>query len=296
MSAPSVAKKAIAPARPRSRLQRGLGLLVLRDYLTLGVAVLIVVLPLLYLLLSSFKSPSDLATHDFHLLPQKWGGANYSEALDALPFGRFFLNSAIVTLIGAGVKVVLAVTTAYGFVFCNVPGRKYLFWLVLATLMVPPQVTLLPNYMLISGMGGINTYWGIILPGLGTGFGTFLLRQAFLQLPIEVLEAAQLDGAGHWQRLWRCVVPMAAPSIATVALVNVVYEWNDYLWPLVITNDPSMMTLARGLTLLRNSDNLAATVGPIMAGTVMVLVPVLLVFAVLQRHIVNGFTQGGVKG
>ena len=300
MSAPTLVEPAVAPpkppTRPRGRVRRGLGLLVLRDYLTLLVAVLIVLLPLVYLVFSSFKSPSDLASHDFTLFPDRWGTDNYSQALDQLPFGRFFLNSVIVTAVGAGLKVILAVMTAYGLVFCEFPGKKIVFWAILATLMVPPQVTVLPNYVLISGMGGSDTYWGLILPGLGTGFGTFLLRQAFLQLPVEVLEAAELDGAGHWRRLWHHVIPMAAPSIATVALVNVVYEWNDYLWPLVITNDPNMMTLARGITLLRNSDNLAATVGPIMAGTVMVLVPVLLVFAVLQRHIVNGFTQGGVKG
>lgn len=300
MTAPTLVEPAVAPAkpptRPRGRIRRGLGLLVLRDYLTLLVAVLIVLLPLVYLVFSSFKSPSDLASHEFTLFPDRWGTDNYSQALDQLPFGRFFLNSVIVTAVGAGLKVILAVMTAYGLVFCEFPGKKIVFWAILATLMVPPQVTVLPNYVLISGMGGSDTYWGLILPGLGTGFGTFLLRQAFLQLPVEVLEAAELDGAGHWRRLWHHVVPMAAPSIATVALVNVVYEWNDYLWPLIITSDPDMMTLPRGLTLLRNGENLASTFGIMMAGSVMVLVPVLLVFAVLQRHIVNGFTQGGVKG
>jgi len=273
-----------------------LTVLTLRDYAVLLVAMLVVLLPLVYLLFSSFKAPGDLATTQFQLFPEEWASANYDKAMNQLPFGRFFLNSAIVTAVGATLKVLLAILTAYGLVFCEFPGKKYIFWLVLATLMVPPQVTVLPNFVFISGLGGVDTYWGLILPGLATGFGTFLLRQAFLQLPYEVLEAAELDGAGHWRRLWHHVVPMAAPSIATVALVNVVYEWNDYLWPLVITNDPNMMTLARGITLLRNSDNLAASVGPIMAGTVLVLVPVLLVFAVLQRHIVNGFTQGGVKG
>jgi sn-glycerol 3-phosphate transport system permease protein len=281
---------------PAAERRRGLGVLVLRDYLVLVVAILVVLLPLVYLLFSSFKSPGDLATTQFQLLPERWDTANYDKALGQLPFGRFFLNSAIVTVVGASLKVLLAIFTAYGLVFCEFPGKNYIFWAVLATLMVPPQVTVLPNFVFISGLGGVDTYWGLILPGLATGFGTFLLRQAFLQLPLEVLEAAELDGAGHWHRLWHHVVPMAGPSIATVALVNVVYEWNDYLWPLVITNDPNMMTLARGITLLRNSDNLAASVGPIMAGTVLVLVPVLLLFAVLQRHIVNGFTQGGVKG
>ncbi|TQL66980.1 carbohydrate ABC transporter membrane protein 2 (CUT1 family) [Nocardioides albertanoniae] len=270
--------------------------LTVRDYLVLLLAVLIVVLPLGYMILASFKGAGDLATTDLVVFPDVWQPQNYSEAAQKVPFGRLFLNSGIVTVVGAGLKVLLAILTAYGLVFCEFPGKKFVFWGVLATMMVPPQVTALPNYVFVSGLGGENTYWGIILPGLGTGFGTFLLRQSFMQLPFEVLEAAHLDGAGHWRRLWHCVVPMALPSIATVALVNVVYEWNDYLWPLIIITEPEMMTLPRGLTLLQNSESAASSFGVLMAGTVMVLLPILAVFALLQRHIVNGFTQGGVKG
>lgn len=286
------------PAAPQGRPPRRvhLDVLTVRDYLVLLLAVLVVILPLIYMGLASFKGPRDLATTHLQVFPEVWRVQNYADAAQKAPFARMFLNSGIVTVVGAGLKVLLAILTAYGLVFCRFPLKNLVFWLILATLMVPPQVTALPNYVLVSSLGGENTYWGIILPGLGTGFGTFLLRQAFMQLPLEVLEAAQLDGAGHWRRLWHCVVPMALPSIATVALVNVVYEWNDYLWPLIITSDPDMMTLPRGLTLLRNGENLASTFGIMMAGSVMVLVPVLLVFAVLQRHIVNGFTQGGVKG
>ena len=267
-----------------------------RDYLVLLLAVLIVVLPLGYMILASFKGAGDLATTDLVVFPEVWQPQNYSDAAQKVPFGRLFLNSGIVTVVGAGLKVLLAILTAYGLVFCEFPAKKYVFWGVLATMMVPPQVTALPNYVFVSGLGGENTYWGLILPGLGTGFGTFLLRQSFMQLPYEVLEAAHLDGAGHWRRLWHCVVPMALPSIATVALVNVVYEWNDYLWPLLIITEPEMMTLPRGLTLLQNSESAASSFGVLMAGTVMVLLPILAVFALLQRHIVNGFTQGGVKG
>lgn len=270
--------------------------LTVRDYLVVLLAVLIVVLPLGYMILASFKGPGDLATTDLVVFPEVWKPENYSEAAQKVPFGRLFLNSGIVTVVGAGLKVLLAILTAYGLVFCEFPAKKYVFWGVLATMMVPPQVTALPNYVFISSLGGENTYWGIILPGLGTGFGTFLLRQAFMQLPYEVIEAAHLDGAGHWKRLWHHVVPMALPSIATVALVNVVYEWNDYLWPLIIITEPEMMTLPRGLTLLQNSESAASSFGVLMAGTVMVLLPILAVFAFLQRHIVNGFTQGGVKG
>ncbi len=272
-----------------------LGATLAGDYLPLILATLVVVLPLAYMVLSSFKSPADVITQKLVVFPSPLRAANYADAARTVPFPRLFLNSAVVTSIGAGIKVLLAILTAYALVFVRFPGRRYVFWAILATMMVPAQVSLVPNYVFISQLGGQDTFWGIILPGLGTGFGTFLLRQSFLTLPVSVLEAAEIDGARHWRRLWRIVVPMSAPSIATVALVNIVFEWNDYLWPLVIVSKPDMMTLPVGLTLLSNSENSAASYGVVMAGTVMVLLPVLLVFTALQRHIVTGLTQGGVK-
>lgn len=168
--------------------------------------------------------------------------------------------------------------------------------MIVVALMVPPQVSVLPNYVLIAGMGGLNTYWGIILPGLGTAFGTFLLRQHFLTLPQSILESAELDGAGHWRKLWKIVVPVSVPSIATVALVTIVSEWNEYIWPLIVTDHPDMMTLPVGLTQLVNSDGGTQNWGMLMAGAVIVLLPILIVFAALQRYIVSGLTQGSVTG
>jgi sn-glycerol 3-phosphate transport system permease protein len=284
----------VTTGRPLSR--RNVVAAMAADYLPILLATLVVILPLAYLMLSSFKGPADVVTQKLVVLPHPWHLGNYTDAAQIVPFPRLFLNSALITLVGAGIKVLLAVLTAYAVVFVRFPGKKYVFWAVLATLMVPPQVSVVPNFAFISGLGGQDTYWGIILPGLGSGFGTFLLRQSFLTLPTDVLDAAQVDGAGHLRRLWHMVVPMAAPSIATVALVNIVFEWNDYLWPLVIVSKPEMMTLPVGLTLLQNSESSAASYGIVLAGTVMVLLPVLVVFAALQRYIVAGLTQGGVKG
>jgi len=264
-------------------------------YLPIVLATLVVVLPLVWMVLASFKSPSELLTQDLDVLPNSLAPSNYAEAAKTVPFGRLFLNSVLVTAIGASIKVVLAVLTAYALVFVRFPGKRIIFALVLATLMVPPQVSLLPNYVLISDLGGADTYWGIILPGLATGFGTFLLRQQFLTLPASIMEAAEIDGASHWKRLTRIVVPIATPAIATVALVNIVFEWNEYLWPLVIVSDPHMMTLPVGLTLLQNSESGADGYGLVMAGTVLVIVPVLVIFAAFQRYIVSGLTQGAVK-
>lgn len=265
-------------------------------YVPLALATLIVFLPLAWMALSSFKTPGEIVTTNLRILPQQLYTQNYVEATTTVPFGRFFLNSAIVTFVGSAIKVTLAILTAYALVFVRFPFKNAIFVLILVALMVPPQVAILPNYVLIAGMGGKNTLWGIILPGLGTAFGTFLLRQHFKTLPASILEAAELDGAGHWRRLWRIVAPVSLPSIATVALVTIVNEWNDYIWPLIITDRPETMTLPVGLTLLQNSEgNTGSGWGILMAGAVLVILPVLVVFAMLQRYIVAGLTQGSVS-
>jgi sn-glycerol 3-phosphate transport system permease protein len=286
------------PVIPRDRpfSRRNLVQAVLGGYVPLILATLVVFLPLLWMVLSSFKQPGEIITMDLEILPEGLNLQNYQIAMTTVPFGQFFLNSAIVTAAGASVKVVLAILTAYALVFVRFPFKNVIFMLILVALMVPPQVSILPNYILISGMGGKNTLWGIILPGLGTAFGTFLLRQHFLTLPNSILESAEIDGAGHWRRLWRIVVPISVPSIATVALVTIVSEWNEYIWPLIITDRPDTMTLPVGLTLLQNSESNASGWGILMAGAVLVIVPILIVFAALQRYIVAGLTQGSVTG
>ncbi|MCG7427077.1 carbohydrate ABC transporter permease [Helcobacillus massiliensis] len=266
-------------------------------YLPLVMATLVVALPLLWMVISSFKSPHELVTQDLVVWPEDPSLANYRTAMNTVPIPRFFLNSVIVTVIGSVIKIVLAIFTAYALVFVRFPFKRVIFVLILVALMVPPQVAILPNYVLIAQLGGVNTYWGIIVPGLGTAFGTFLLRQQFLSIPPSILEAATLDGAGHWKSLWRVVVPISVPSIATVALVTIVTEWNDYIWPLIIVTDSHMMTLPVGLTALANSEgNTGSGWGILMAGAVLIIIPILVVFAMLQRYIVSGLTQGSVTG
>ncbi len=277
----------VGPTSPASTLLGG--------YLPLIIATLLVMLPLMWMILGSFKQASEVISQGIAWLPHHPSWDAYARASQQVNFPRLFVNSVIVTVIGAGIKLVLAVTSAYALVFVRFPFKRVIFLGMLAALMVPPQISLLPNYVLIAGMGGVNTYWGIILPGLGTAFGTFLLRQHFMSLPKEILEAAEVDGAGHISRLLRMVIPISTPAIATVALVTIVDEWNSYIWPLVITNDDSRMTLPVGLTLLKNIEGDPSSYPVLMAGAVLVIVPVLVVFLFLQRYIVAGLTQGAVK-
>ncbi len=265
------------------------------SYLTLVAAVAVMVLPLVWMVLAGFKERDEIYTSPIQWLPATVDASNYASAMSAVPFGDFFLNSVITTVIGAGVKMLLGLTTAYALVFLEFPLKKLVFGVVIFALLVPQQIVIIPNYTLVAELGWINTYQGIIVPGLASAFGTFLFRQHFLTLPVSILEAAALDGAGHWTRLWRFIVPISAPTIAAVALVSIVAEWNEYLWPLLVVDRAEMMTLPVGLTLLQNNDGIADW-GVLMAATVLVTAPVLLAFFALQKRIVSGLTAGAVTG
>ncbi|MDR5712829.1 carbohydrate ABC transporter permease [Nesterenkonia flava] len=267
----------------------------LTGYLPILIALLIIVLPLAWMISSSFKPPGEIVTMNPTLLPQDPTLDNYEAVASRVPLLTVLGNSIYVTAIGSIIKVLLAITTAYALVFIRVPGANLIFLGILVALMVPAEVSMLPNYLTITGLGGRNTLWGIILPGLGTAFGTFLLRQHFKALPKELFEAAELDGAGHFRKLFQIAIPVSLPAIATVALVTVVNEWNSFLWPLIITDTPEKMTLPVGLNLLRSIETTTASYGILMAGAVLVIVPMLIVFAALQRYIVAGLTQGAVK-
>ncbi len=281
----------VRPLQPANLVQT-----LLAGYVPLVVAVLVVFLPLLWMVLSSFKQPGEIVTLDLQVLPESLDPENYRIAITTVPFGQFFLNSTVVTVVGSGIKVLLAILTAYALVFVRFPFKKLIFMLILVALMVPPQVSILPNYILIAGMGGKNTLWGIILPGLGTAFGTFLLRQHFLTLPASILEAAEIDGAGHWRRLWQIV----GPGIPALHRHRGPGDRGQRMERIHLAADHHRQArkhdAARGLTLLQNSEGNGAGWGILMAGAVLVILPILVVFAMLQRYIVAGLTQGSVTG
>ena len=279
------------PARP----QRTPGpVLALQYVLLIGVAAVFLG-PLFWLVTTSLKAPSEI-----YQAPPVWtpGTAtldNFGLAWDAAPFGRFFLNSTIATVAGTALKVANAVLCAYAFVFMRFPFKNVLFLGILGAMMVPGHVTLLPNYLTVASLGWINTYAGLIIPGIGSAFATFLMRQHFRTLPREVTDAAAVDGAGHLRTLCQVLVPMSRPMLVTVVVITAVEEWNNFVWPLIVTNSAEMRTLPVGLLLLKNEEG-PANWGTIMAGTMIVLVPMLVIFFVAQRWIVGGITAGAVKG
>jgi ABC-type glycerol-3-phosphate transport system permease component len=259
------------------------------------VAVFAVGLPLFWVATGSLKTTREIYIFPPVWLPEhpRWG--NFTAAWHAAPFGRFYLNSIIVTLADTAAKLFFALTTAYALVFLKIRGRNLVFLFVLAALFVPAHVTLLPNYLTVGRLGWINTYFGLIVPMMPVAFGTFLFRQHFRTLSREVLDAALIDGCGHWRLLWNVVLPMSRPVAVTVGLLAFVGRWNDFLWPLVVTNTVEMRTLPVGITYLYQVEGVQNW-GPIFAGTLFVMVPVLLLYIVAQRWIISGISSGAVKG
>lgn len=264
-------------------------------YAAILISVLVIGLPIYWMVIGSFKTNQEIYQAPPTWFPQQPILTNYPEAWNAAPFGQYYLNSIIVTAASTFSKMVLAVMTAYALVFLRMPGKDAVFLFVIGALMVPAQIVIVPNYLTMSAFGWVNTYPGLILPGAATAFGTFLMRQYFRTLPHEIFEAAEMDGAGHLRRLWSIAVPLAMPALVTTGLFAVVSEWNEFLWPLVVTNTEAMRTLPIGLSRLRDQEGLAEW-GVIMAGTMFIIVPVVALFVWAQRYIVDGIAAGSVKG
>lgn len=187
--------------------------------------------------------------------------------------------------------------SAYALVFSDVPRRvrSVLFVVIVAALMIPNQITVISNYAIVAQAGLRNTFVGIIVPLAGVAFGTFLLRNHFLSLPTEVIEAARMDAAGPMRTLFRVVLPMSWPTLVAFVLITLVNEWNEYLWPFLMSDQAGTAPLPIGLTLLQNNEGVSNW-GPIMAGTIVTMLPILIIFLILQRPMIKGLTSGAVKG
>jgi sn-glycerol 3-phosphate transport system permease protein len=268
------------------------------SYIGMIIVVLAIGIPLFWMLSGSIKTNQQINTFPPVWIPSDPQWENYRTAWEAAPFDRFFINSVITTFAGTGLKLLNAIFSAYALVFLRFPKKNLIFILLLAALMIPEQVTIIPNYLTVSNIFGqswINTYQGIVIPGAATAFGTFLLRQAFMGLPREVIEAARVDGASHLRLLWQIVIPMAKPVLVTITLILLVDRWNDYLWPLIVTNQDHMRTLPVGISYLFNPETITRW-GPLMAATFFAMAPILIVYLWAQRHIIEGISAGATKG
>ena len=254
----------------------------------------LMLLPLYWMVLTSLQTLPDARHFPPHLLPTSITWENYPNAWNAAPFGRFFANSLIVTGSAVLGNLVFCSLPGYAFARLRFFGRDVIFVVLLATLMVPFQVVMIPTFLIVQKLSLADSLTALALPNLVTPFGIFLLRQFFRTLPVELEEAARIDGCSRLGVLWRVVLPLSGPALATLAVVTFLWTWNDFLWPLITIYSPNNMTLQLGLTTFQGAHQSSTNL--LMAANVMSMVPVLLLFFFAQRYFIRGIATSGLKG
>lgn len=260
----------------------------------LGIVALVEVFPYFWIATTSLKDLAGVIQFPPSLLPSPPHWENYVKAWQSGPFLRYFLNNIITTFGILIIQLFLACLAAYAFSKLTFPGRDLCFFVVVSCLMVPPQIRFVPIYIMLAKVGLLNTYSALILPYATSALGTFLIREAFASISNDILDAARIDGASVLQIIFRVMVPIARPTIIAFSLFSVVYHWNDYFWPLVMTTNEAVRTLPLGVALLRE-EGTGARWHIIMAGNMFVVVPMILTFLVAQRHIIRAFTFASPK-
>jgi multiple sugar transport system permease protein len=263
-------------------------------YAALIAGAIIALLPLAWMVSASFMTAGEASTYPPPLLPRHATFEHYRALFTRLNLGRYLLNSTIVALTTTIVSLAINSMAGYAFAKLRFRGRTRLFRLLATGLVVPVQVSMLPLFLIMKQLGFINTYWGVIIPSLASIFGIFLIRQYALSIPDDLLDAARMDGAGELRIYWSVVVPTIVPMLATLAIWTFLATWNDFMWPLIVLSDESHYTLPVALANL--SGEHVQDTELMMAGSVLTVLPVMLVFLFLQRYYIQGVMAGSVKG
>ena len=264
-------------------------------YIVLTAGLVLMIGPFLWMVLGSVKPAADFLQSTPTFLPSQATTDNYTRLFEQLDFPRYFFNSAVIALAVTVGTLIFCPMLGYALAKLRWHGKGLIMALVLATLMVPAGVTLIPNFILMSNLGLVNTYPGLILPFLAGPFGVFLMRQFMLGVPDELLEAARMDGANEFKVFWSVVMPIATPVLATLAILTFLGSWNSFMYPLVMAQEPAMYTLPVALATFATGQY-QSDHGMLMAGSVMLVVPVLIVFILFQRWITEGIATTGLKG
>jgi multiple sugar transport system permease protein/sn-glycerol 3-phosphate transport system permease protein len=278
-----------------AQAKRGLSPLRIIAYVLLAVAFVVFALPIYWLISTALKRADEVYQFPIQWFPTSLHFQNFLDAWNAVPFGRFYLNSLITTGFGTLLEMTLAILSAYAFAFVDFRYKQPVLIFVLGSMMLPGHVTLLVNYITAGNLGWINTYQGLILPGIASAFAMFLLLQHMRRISGELVDAMTIDGAGHFYRLTHLVLPLSRPMIITSGLIVLIAKWNEFIWPLIITNTESMRTLPIGLVSLRQQEASGNTWGALMAGTVLVALPMMIIFFVGQKRIIGGLASGALR-
>lgn len=267
-------------------------------YVFLAVGAVTMVAPFLWMLTTSFKAPGSLFSYERvwwkDWIPTQFVWQNYVRALQVVPFIRFYVNSIFVTVCVTAGQVITSAMAAYAFARLQFPGRDKLFFGYLATMMVPGAVTMIPIFILLRFFGWIDTYKAVILPGIFTAYGTFLLRQFFLTLPRDLEDAAKIDGCSYLGIFWRIILPLSKPALATLTTFTFMGSWLNFMWPLIVLNTHNKFTLPVGLAYFQSLHHTDWTL--LMAGSLMMILPIMVVFIFTQRYFVEGIKLTGIKG
>jgi ABC-type glycerol-3-phosphate transport system permease component len=269
--------------------------------IAIGASILFMI-PFVWTVFSSLKTPSEL-----YMFPPKWLPAeprfsNYAEVFNVAPYARWLWNSVFVAVVGTFGSVLSAALVGYSFARFRYPGRDLIFMLTLSTLMLPIEVTLIPLYLLFNKIGWLDSYLPLIVPGYfgGGAFLIFLMRQFFMTIPVDLDEAARIDGAGYLRIFWRIILPLSVPALATAAIITFIADWNAFLFPYIILNTKEKFTVGIGIkyfqTIASNIDSMEPRENLLMAAGIMMTAPIILLFFTAQRYFVKGIVMSGIKG
>ena len=275
--------------RSAARKSRSLTVLI---GIVLAIGALITAFPFIWMLAASIKPQRESTDFPPSVLPKEPTLQYFQVLFTELDFGRYLVNTIVVVLIGM-IGLLFMAMAGYAFAKFDFRGKRWMFFLVLATMMVPVQVTMIPTYLILNQMKLTNTLIGIALPTLVSGFSIFLFRQFMTTIPTEMLEAARLDGAGEFRTFWQIVLPMSKPILAVQIVLTFIGGWNSFLWPLIIASDQKLYTLSVGLSLL--NQQLAVNPSLQMAAASVMVIPILVVFVIFQRYVIQGFALSGLK-
>jgi multiple sugar transport system permease protein len=289
-----------APTRgtpaPRTRGRSSWGVRRVLFWVMLVLLSLVFVAPLLWMFLTSFKTPGSATNPNSSALPNPFDTASYSSLFHSgsTPVLRWFVNSLVAGLANTALIVVVDSLAAYALARLEFAGKRIIFGVVIGTIFVPTFVFLVPNFLIVSRLGWLDSLWAIIVPSAGGAFGVFFLRQFFMSLPRELEEAAILDGANHWRVFTTVVLPLSKPALSTLAILSFLTNWNDFLWPVFVLFTAPHLTLPAGLSTLQSA---AVTNYPlIMAGAVVASVPAIILFILAQRQVIESVARSGLKG
>jgi multiple sugar transport system permease protein len=284
---------ASAPPARRRRRTRGARVGYLLRLVAAIVVSVVLLFPLYWMVVVAFSSKQELLTRDLRLWPREFTLANFTKVFETFPTVTWFGNSVVIAAFVTALTVLVNLLAGYAFARLRFPGGNVLFLLTLSTLMLPVQVIMVSQFKLVTELGIYGTYWAVILPTAATAFGIFLARQFIIGIPEEILEAARVDGAGHFRIFAQVVLPLCKPLIAVLILLTFLYTWNDFAWPLIALKESELYTLPIGLLFLKGQ--YGTDYGAIMALALVSVLPMIIVFLAFQRYFVQGFARSGIK-